>query len=729
MIKKIRKLNKGIFRFTNWQDSHIPDFKKFNLIYGWNGTGKTTLANALRTLEKPPQQSDVQFDVTWETTQQTKVRVFNKQFIEENIFKIDRNDKTVSPIYVLGEGNVHIQQRIDRLEKYWKEKLEKSKALYGKDNPENGFEKFCTQEAKKIKEMLRGGNNNRFNNYFQNNYKIDINKIKPSETQALISDEERDCLLKSTQSTKLDKLSELAIEINITQEEIDLVCLILNEKASANFIDELLENINANKWVSSGIELHKDRDNCFFCDSNISSTRKVKLNEHFNDAVKNLEDKINQKITNLSSKKTSLDIISLPKNTEFYPDLKKLYQPKILQDVIKKYIEKIDSLIELLNKKLTSLHEPLANTVAITPIDGSEPLNSINTLIKKHNKKTDNLDEEINDAREKYAKALLIENYQKYHEYQEKMKLYKSKLEKYKLIIVKIDNEVSRLTTDIRSHRKPAEKMNEHLWKYLGHNELQLAVKENGYEIHRQEQEAQAESLCESERTSIALIFFLNSLNDENFDLTNGVVILDDPISSLDNKAIFTAFTFIKEHLKNAGQLFLLTHNFEFMNQVKRWLVSRYIKQSAFFMFLIRFKEKNNRYADLIAMDELLKDYQSEYHYNFKVIYQCSLSDTKNLVEYMPIPNVLRKLIETFSAFQFPNRNNNYLDSFETNPTEKGKLERFLNVMSHSDSIGVFETMNDHYLQDTKQICERVLNKINEHNTNHYIEMLALILK
>ena len=39
MIKKIKTLKQGIFELTVWKDLPIPEFKKFNLIYGWNGTG------------------------------------------------------------------------------------------------------------------------------------------------------------------------------------------------------------------------------------------------------------------------------------------------------------------------------------------------------------------------------------------------------------------------------------------------------------------------------------------------------------------------------------------------------------------------------------------------------------------------------------------------------------------------------------------------------------------
>ena len=39
-----------IFRDFSWPGT-LPDFKRFNLIYGWNGSGKTTLSSLFRHLE------------------------------------------------------------------------------------------------------------------------------------------------------------------------------------------------------------------------------------------------------------------------------------------------------------------------------------------------------------------------------------------------------------------------------------------------------------------------------------------------------------------------------------------------------------------------------------------------------------------------------------------------------------------------------------------------------
>ncbi len=48
IIKHIRKIRDfGIFKKLDW-DSATPDFNHFNLTYGWNYCGKTTISNSDR---------------------------------------------------------------------------------------------------------------------------------------------------------------------------------------------------------------------------------------------------------------------------------------------------------------------------------------------------------------------------------------------------------------------------------------------------------------------------------------------------------------------------------------------------------------------------------------------------------------------------------------------------------------------------------------------------------
>ena len=51
-IQRISRLrHPGVLRDFTWP-ADLPDFGRFNLIYGWNGSGKTTISRVFRAIEQ-----------------------------------------------------------------------------------------------------------------------------------------------------------------------------------------------------------------------------------------------------------------------------------------------------------------------------------------------------------------------------------------------------------------------------------------------------------------------------------------------------------------------------------------------------------------------------------------------------------------------------------------------------------------------------------------------------
>lgn len=106
-IERISKVkNHRIFRGFIWPQEPL-DFKEKNLFYGWNGTGKSLLSNLFRSIEKktPVSEGEVEFVISgnkvdgaaFATAQGLpQVRVFNKDFITDNVFT---SNGTVTPIF------------------------------------------------------------------------------------------------------------------------------------------------------------------------------------------------------------------------------------------------------------------------------------------------------------------------------------------------------------------------------------------------------------------------------------------------------------------------------------------------------------------------------------------------------------------------------------------------------------------------------------------------------
>ena len=123
MIKKIVEIkNLGIFKHYRCNGS-IPEFKRFNIIYGWNGSGKTTLSQLFTAFDgsKLPEHPDIKYKIetsdgeyTQERPYNKEIRVFNQDYVSENI---DVLTGKANPIYILGEKNKKLAEEIRKDEK------------------------------------------------------------------------------------------------------------------------------------------------------------------------------------------------------------------------------------------------------------------------------------------------------------------------------------------------------------------------------------------------------------------------------------------------------------------------------------------------------------------------------------------------------------------------------------------------------------------------------------
>ena len=89
--------------------------------------------------------------------------------------------------------------------------------------------------------------------------------------------------------------------------------------------------------------------------------------------------------------------------------------------------------------------------------------------------------------------------------------------------------------------------------------------------------------------------------------MADGVVVIDDPISSLDSSAIYQEFLFLKNEAKDAKQLFILTHNFEFLKLLINWLENSGLKRpDRSYKIVLCTETASGRSAHLAPLDQLL---------------------------------------------------------------------------------------------------------------------------
>lgn len=134
--------------------------------------------------------------------------------------------------------------------------------------------------------------------------------------------------------------------------------------------------------------------------------------------------------------------------------------------------------------------------------------------------------------------------------------------------ITALSSEIRIIEAQLSETVRGAEKINSYVRQFFQHDELSVRVGDsNRFEVVRGTE--LAKNLSEGEKTAISLAYFVASLEDKNTTLSDTVVFLDDPISSLDANHLFNTYAFIRNRLLGCEQLFVSTHNLDFLGLMK----------------------------------------------------------------------------------------------------------------------------------------------------------------
>lgn len=741
MIKRIVKI-KNCPSFVDFRpNTDLPEFKRYNLIYGWNGSGKTSFSRVLRSFElqqnyyASPTNSP-EFELTLDNgvsisqtdlTAFPDIRVFNKDFINESVFGTDGP----KPIFFLGKESKEDKERITRIESELqglRKDRDFKKALL--DKTEARKERMLSDKARDIKNTLITSRIDKYRNYERPNLE-EVIKNKEEELKNVekykLADDRVANLQKAIQQTTKTKVTPLSLPNFDISEIVDEVSQALQTTVASQIIEALKSDEVVSKWVEHGLSIHKDRGlkNCAFCNQVIPQNRFSELEQHFNEDYQRLIKKLGSLKQKLENKKVS---ISFTDASSFYDDLAEEYigTKKEAEQTITAFNQKLDFIISAVTQK----EQKPFSKVDLEKVEYTDtaPLEKINDIISKHNKKSDNFDSQVDENKSALEMHYIADFIATYFETLDEIKtLNRDYLELVNTIRAK-EQEVSGLKETLISHHIPAEQINKDLKHFLGRGDIRLvaADEQEGYQIFRNGE--LAKDLSEGEKTALAIVYFLTKINEEGFDLENGVIVVDDPVSSLDSGAIFQAFGFLKESIKGAKQIFVLTHHFDFFRQVKNWFSYCKKDEREFFMMVCN-EENSVRKSRIEKIDKLLIDYESEYHFLFSILHRFTTNDERQLENAYPLPNIARKFLESFLAFRVPvlvNRQQrepslyNRLDKIDFDDRKKARIHRFIETHSHPRYEAGVQDFDMTILGETKEILADLLDLVKNEDKKHY---------
>jgi wobble nucleotide-excising tRNase len=741
-----------IFRDFSWP-ADLHEFGRFNLIYGWNGSGKSTLAGIFQSIEKRTVITDgsVEFTINGNsivgaslptTAVLPIVRVFTRDVVSASVFAAGTS---LAPIFYFGESNVENEKRLETVKAEHKNaELELVNAQRDRQRRDKELEQFSIDQAKVIKETLTAPGS-AYNNYDRRNFRSKcegLSKVDYS-SKRLSKDEKGHLGLQKSAQAK-PKIEPISCDIPQLYDLIHDVGALLRKTVVSQVIDSLTTAPRLATWVQEGLALHpRDAENtdCHFCGNAIAPERLQALEAHFNDQYKRV-------IQALDALKGKIDAniqlttgLSLPDPAKLYDHLVPSYQESKhewegkladLRDVLlvlaSALAAKHDKLFESLD-----LDSFLAGKNADVDKAAVAQLGRINQIIEQHNQHTYDFQRTVEAARKALEECFVAEAMPRYSNALKAAEAESTRVNTASSNVQRLKQKISELEKTLIEHRTPADELNNELHSFLGRSDITLAVKDTGYTITRMGEPAL--HLSEGEKTAIAFLYFLKSLQDQSIKLEESVVVIDDPISSLDSNALFSAFGHMKIRTKDALQLFILTHSFSFFSQVKNWFHHMknqngkdLAKRPARFFMLSRTQSPGGATSTIITLPKLLEEHESDYHYLFKRIYEAAHHEGE-LDDAYPLPNLARRLVETFLTFRYPSITGDLIKKIELASFDEGqkvRILRFLNVFSHDKQIGATEH-DLSLLGEAKPVLLQVLQLIKTEDERHFEQMLLCL--
>lgn len=658
-------------------------FKSKNIIFGHNGRGKSSLSEGIiRSYQTGGGEN-------------TSFRFFNGKYVKEHLLLSD-NDSIIRGVKVsFSENDIDITRQIKELETkivdttvlnveckkdrgLLREQIDalhsakKGKAKINRKKIDIEIEKVISQYENDLKEALKINPSKEFiKNFYANDEELESNRIK------LIN-------------TPLPNLNIIKINQN------DQTFLIEALEKQYTLVDDI-PTTEVIKWLDDGIDLHEDSDStCKFCHSpfTLQDVKERILEYRENSQQKDIVRLVQIKETLKSNKKIIEDAQKIKKSlTTIGLTLKEIDK---LFDF--KYLKVLDDTIEIINDKISNMSSSVLfdNHIA----DFENEVDNIGTKIAeiKENKLRE-LDLLISNI-EKLAKgaiAIAIEESQiseKLQEIQEKEK-HKEKVEAENK---RIKEQIKNLEESKSEYKEFMEFLNE----ILSSLDIQIKLSlenENYYLKHTLEDVSLSiDSISEGEKNLLALLYFYFELykdkEQNNLQDTIKLIVIDDPVSSLDEANKFYVLEIMKKLLSEKNvQVFILTHSWDDFCHMSYGIKT---DSETYGLFEIYKNASKNFQSEIRICQHNITPYKKL----FLEIYQLQSKSVEELDEcnIYHAANSMRRIFEEFLNFKKPNllpqkSSQNEIQEIYRNVTGEdlgnnrkrklGSLLTFINVLSH----------------------------------------------
>jgi len=736
-------------------------FRRYNLIYGFNGSGKSTLSRLFASLEAGEPHPKLPVGGTFEIAMddgaifgcptnpeglQQRLLVFNADYIERNLqWAAGR----ASPVFYIGADQADAAKELTRIEgEIVTADAAKVAAAAGEKAAEKTFATFKRERAKSVASRLHLGSRK----YEAPSLARDYDTWKDDDRPLLTEDE-----LKAAEDTRrleepMPRLATVSFDKVAIETAYRFIADVCGQSLATVALDEVQKFPDMLLWIKHGHEYHQTNgiSDCLLCGNPISTERRALLTAALDDRVDQFVARLAktaERLTDLIDTSARLNE-QIPAPEDFGMEFRNGF--RLVRDSIGKDIRLLVEQLETLQTVLSAKRKRPAAPADMSGIAAEAEvvataerlavlLVAINKKISAHNQAVTDFSKRKEEAETSIRRHFIRDCREDFANAKKEWDESSGRLAEAGDKLTELKTTARELRQQIRTHGPAAGVINGLIAAYLGHGELTINPIDDGYELQRHGEPIVGVP-SEGEKTAIAISYFLSSIEADNRKLKDVIVVIDDPVSSLDTKALNFACSLVRTRLDKAAQVFILTHNLQCMGEFRKAWKNRVRPQpdkepTATFLFIdVTIPEgQPRRSSTIVEMSKLLREYDSEYHFLFSHVLRFSEKpDAYDDHGYM-IPNVMRRVLDVFLAFKAPGSgglpsqlNKLCTDYPELSRDRLAGLERLAQVESHSDNVDDLLSFSSMTLEETRGAVVVLFEMMELVDSKHFERLKSL---
>lgn len=581
-------------------DMTLDGFKPVTVVYGRNGVGKTLISDVFRSIEKNGKlepgvanlslaqaasnsvpSRELVIDPYPSADLSKHVRVFNKRFVSDNVVPDNTNPASI----VLGSDN---QELKDRIEAASRDVRKLAKEADAQESEKAAAAQKLRQAQRSVAERVRDvtagarglarnqdASKGMFN--LQHVAKLDDQWDRNGEVALARRSESNLASLDRTLTDSKEPINRPNLQPPQVDEIRQSATAILSKVPQGNPLPDAEADRDRRDWLRTGLDYVDADDGCGFCKCRVPARRLNDLKMAFAgnyDALKGELKRLTVRIAEIND-----SFADLPDMRDIVPSLQDRYRAVVdrynqVADAVRTDLEAIKTAVKAKIENLSK--SPILPSRKYQTEEWLELDQDLCRLFDEH-------DATIGDlvkVRDEFVAGRFAEGYEDRKQIREDIARIEESLALTRESIRAKNEELDHLRNLASTRRQAAQQLTAEVQEFLGYREFAFELSdddESSFVITRSGKKARG--LSEGETSALGLLYFLKQLEDPEFDSKNGVVVIDDPVTSFDDVNLHRAYAAIISKTTSVGtegrarpQVVLLTHHVRLMQRMYRAL-------------------------------------------------------------------------------------------------------------------------------------------------------------